>query len=92
MDSDKIKALNELYQYQEKIESILAEIEATLKIYFPNEYEIAYQHWIPQIITAINNKTKWLPRGQYSMDYTISRILDDLNNDNCIKGVNKYIN
>lgn len=91
MDSDKLKALNELYQSQEKIESILAEIESTLKIYFPNEYETAYQHWIPQIKTALSNKTKWLPRGQYSMDYTIDRILDSLNN-NCAKGVNKYIN
>lgn len=79
--------LNKLFNYREKIEDILVEIEAVLRVQFPQEYEIAYQHWIPQIKTALKDNLKWLPRGQYSMDYTLNRLTDV--NDG--KGVNKYI-
>lgn len=84
------EALNKLLQYREKIEDILVEIDAVLQVSFAKEYSIAYEHWMPQIKTALRDNTKWLPRGQYTMEYTIKRIMDEI--DSSIgKGVNKYI-
>lgn len=87
---NKQDALNNLYNYREKIEDALAEIEAIIQAYFPEEYNLCYQHWIPQIKTALRKNTKWLPRGEYSMDYTLNHILDKLVEDEN-KGVTKYI-
>lgn len=86
----KIEALNKLFQYRENIEDILAQIDALLQVEFPEEYDIAYQHWIPQIKTSLRDDTKWLPRGQYSMNYTLNHIVDKMTNDLGV-GVNKYI-
>ena len=89
--SDKlISKLSELEKYREQIEDSLAQIEAILQIYFQEEFSTAYQHWIPQIKTALKNNTKWLDRGQYSMQYTLDRIFDKIS-DNTNKGVSKYI-
>lgn len=82
--------LSQLIDRRNQIEAILAEIDSIVKINFPEEYSVAYQHWIPQIKTALRNDTKWLSRGDYSMDYTINRILDKLNSS-IDKGVTKYI-
>lgn len=84
------EALNKLYQYRENIESYLAEIDAILMVYFPDEYPISYQHWMPQIKTALRSNTKWLSRGEYSMDYILSKIEDKIV-DNNHQGVSKYI-
>lgn len=86
----KTEALSDLYTLREKIEDYLAEIESLLRIYFPDQYNISYQHWIPQIKTALRDNTKWLPRGQYSMDYTIGQLIDKIIEHND-KGVSKYI-
>ena len=77
--------LNKLLKYRDSILSSLNSIELIIKSYFPKEYSIAYQHWIPQIATALNIDDKWLPRGQFCMQNTIDRIID---NDAC-SGVNK---
>lgn len=82
--------LSKLIDYRTQIETILAEIDAVMQVDFPEEYSVAYQHWIPQIKTALRNDTKWLSRGEYSMDYTLNRIIDRLNS-NTEKGVTKYI-
>lgn len=82
--------LTKLIEYRTQIENILTEIDTVMKINFPEEYSVAYQHWIPQIKTALRNDTKWLPRGEYSMDYTLDRIIDKLNSS-VDKGVTKYI-
>lgn len=89
-DSQK-EALHKLLAYRETIEDIVSEIEAILQVYFPQEFEIAYQHWLPQILTSLRYNKKWLSRGEYSMEYTINRILDQINFDNNHKGVCKYI-
>jgi soluble cytochrome b562 len=62
-------------------------IETHLKNNHPKEHEIAYSHWIPQIITALCNDTKWLPRGEHSLQDSIDRI-----NDSYVgSGVKKFI-
>ena len=85
-----INALSELYSIREKIENNLAEIKAILSVNFPEEYAIASQHWMPQILTALKDDTRYLSRGEYSMDYTLRRIEDKLA-DGSFKGVSKYI-
>lgn len=90
MDKYKISKLSDLEKHRETIENHLSEIEAILQADFPEEFSVAYQHWIPQIKTALKHSTKWLDRGQYSMQYTLDRILDKIN-DKYNKGVSKYI-
>lgn len=89
-NEDQKKALENLLSYRKEIENSLSQIESILQVYFSDEFSIAYQHWLPQIKTALKDDTKWLPRGQYSMDYTINRIIDKLINDQN-NGVSKYI-
>jgi hypothetical protein len=85
----KEEALNDLLSYREKIEDILAEMEAILMAHFEKEYSLAHQHWLPQIKTSLRDNLKYLPRGDYSMDYTINHILDSIIDNH--KGVSKYI-
>jgi hypothetical protein len=61
-----------------------------LAVNFPEESSVAKQHWIAQIKTALKDNLKYLPRGEYSMDYTLNRIEDKLFNKSD-KGVSKYI-
>lgn len=81
---------NKLIDYRDQITDALFHIERILKVYFPEEFEVAYQHWIPQITTALYEHKKWLPRGQYTMQQTINRLLDK-NKESLNKGVSKYI-
>lgn len=79
-----------LSKYIENISKDIFSIGEILKEYFPEEYESAYQHWIPQIVTALYEHDKWLPRGQLTMRDTLDRIVDKAN-DSASKGVTKYI-
>lgn len=81
---------NKLIDYRDQITDSLFHIERILKTYFPDEFEIAYQHWIPQIITALYEDKRWLPRGERTMQQTIDRLVDKIRNDS-ISGVSKYI-
>lgn len=68
--------LDELISYRDQIVNNLYHIERILKQYFPEEFNIAYQHWIPQITTALYEEKKWLNRGEQTMQHTINRIVD----------------
>lgn len=81
---------NYLLNYRDDLVNSLFHIEHILQSYFPEEYEIAYQHWIPQIITAICEDKRWLPRGERTMQQTIDRLSDKIKNG-LDKGVSKYI-
>ena len=87
---EKIGSLSKLYDLREKIEHTLAEIESILQVYFPDEVAVATQHWSAQIKTALKDNLAYLPRGEYSMDYTLTRIQDKIIDHNN-KGVSKYI-
>jgi soluble cytochrome b562 len=82
--------LNRLIDHRDQITDALFHIERILKHYFPEEFEVAYQHWIPQIVTALYEDKKWLPRGEFTMQQTISRLLDKAQNSES-KGVSRYI-
>jgi hypothetical protein len=88
--SNQHKALSDLYFYREQIENNMAEIEAILAVNFPEEISVAKQHWIVQIKTALKDNLPYLPRGEYSMDYTLHRIEDKVFGE-YDKGVSKYI-
>ncbi len=81
--------LNSLIDYRDQITDSLFHIERILKVYFPEEFDVAYQHWIPQITTALYEDKRWLPRGEQTMQHTINRLLDKANNDKV--GVQKFI-
>lgn len=68
--------INRLITHRDQITSNLFYIEQIIKQYFPEEFEIAYQHWIPQISTALFHDKKWLPRGEQTLEDTIQRLID----------------
>lgn len=82
--------LNNLISHRDEISNSMFHIERILKIYFPEEYDMAYQHYIPQILTALYDDDRWLPRGQINMQKTISRIVDKIYQDST-SGVSKFI-
>lgn len=88
MNQEEKDQLNILMDYRDSISKTMFHIERILKTYFPEQYIDAYQHWIPQILTALDNDIKWLPRGQLSLQDTIDRIKD---NSDSIGGVSKFI-
>ena len=45
--------INNLIDYRDKMVHSLFHIERILKQYFPEEFNIAYQYYIPQITTAL---------------------------------------
>lgn len=88
MNQEQKDQLNSLMDYRDSISDSLFHIERILKTYFPEQYSDAYQHWIPQILTALDNSVKWLPRGQLTLQDTIDRIKDD---SDSVGGVSKFI-
>lgn len=80
--------INDLLFYREEISQSIQKIDTILQTYFPHQYTDAYQHWMPQILTALYNDLKWLPRGQVTMQDTIDRIKDTEHGD---AGVSKFI-
>lgn len=79
-DSKKQKAFESLLAHKHNIIDSVKYIEIILQENFPEHYDKAYQHWIPQILTSLDNYDKWLSRGNYNMRYTINNILDEINN------------
>lgn len=82
--------INNLLDHRDQIIKSLFHIERILKEYFPEEFDIAYQHYIPQITTALYEDKKWLSRGSQTMQQTLNRLLDKSKNASD-KGVSKYI-
>lgn len=68
--------LNKLYDLRDEIHINMIYIQSILKENFPEEYSTAYQHWIPQILTALDDHPKWLNRGVYTMQDTINKLKD----------------
>lgn len=90
LSSEQKLQLEKLIDYRNDIVDILANIQGILQQHFPEEFDSAYQHYIPQIITALYSDTRWLPRGAYSMQNTINNLQDKAQENN-YKGVSKFI-
>lgn len=78
LTKDQELQLKVLLTRRDSIVSNLYDIEHILKQYFPEEFEIAYQFWIPQITTALYEDKKWLSRGNSSMEQAINRLKEKL--------------
>lgn len=76
--------LNRLIDYRDQITDNLFHIERIIKVYFPEEFDIAYQHWIPQITTALYEDKRWLNRGTQTMQHTLNRLTDKNENDQSV--------
>lgn len=85
---DNQSHIEDLLDAREEISKSLQKITTVLQIHFPKHYIDAYQHWIPQILTALHNDVKWLPRGQTNFQDTIDRIKDS---EDSSGGVSKFI-
>ena len=88
MTESQSQALTRLLDLRDNISHNLIEIQDILHTNFTKEYEQAYQHWIPQVITALYNDTRWLPRGLLTCQDTIDHIKD---NGTVGTGVSKFI-
>lgn len=88
MNQEQKDQLNNLMDYRDSISNTILNIERILKTHFQEQYADAYQHWIPQILTALDSSVKWLPRGQLTLQDTIDRIKDD---SDSVGGVSKFI-
>jgi hypothetical protein len=82
---------NKLIDYRDEITNSMFHIERILKHYFPEEFEIAYQHYIPQIMTALYEDSKWLPRGNYNLQQTIDRLLEKMANNQDSSSIKRFI-
>lgn len=82
--------LNKLMDYRDQITNSVFHIERIMKVYFPEEFDLAYQHWIPQITTALYEDKRWLPRGEQTMQNTINRLLDKITETND-QNVSKFL-
>lgn len=75
-DQHKRHKFEQIIAYRNLIQDSVQKMLLILKDEFPDQYDIAYQHWVPQILTALDNNSQWLPRGEYSLQDTIKSILD----------------
>lgn len=82
--------INKIIDHRDQIVDALFHIERILKVYFPEEFEKAYQFYLPQITTALYEEKKWLSRGEYSLQDTISKLLELSKDSKEIKGVTKF--
>jgi hypothetical protein len=69
-----MRNLRRLKEIRDEIVKLVMEADLILRTDHPKEREKAYSFWIPQSITAMRSDPRWLDRGDYSMDKTISEI------------------
>lgn len=77
---------DEILSHLECIKNILQQTDGCEK-----EYYLANSHYIPQIITALQNHAKFLPRGVYNLQNTIDNLSDELSSNESNMGMKKYI-
>ncbi|NBU33533.1 hypothetical protein EBZ38_17300 [bacterium] len=91
LSQDQKHQLNKLMDYRDAISNSIFHIERILKYHFPEEFNLAYQHYIPQILTALYEDKKWLSRGGYSLQDTINKLMDQAKDDNSGTTTRKFI-
>jgi hypothetical protein len=83
--------INNLVDCRDDMVDSLYHIERILKTYFPEEFERAYQFYIPQITTALYENKKWLTRGEYSLQNTIDNLLERCKINESDRATKKYL-
>jgi len=91
LTNTQVFQLNKLKEKRDDILNSLLDIENTLKIYFPEEFDMAIQFYIPQISTALKENEKWLSRGSYSLQNTIDNITQKCKIDSSDQSVTRYL-
>lgn len=91
LTDDQKQQLNKLVDYKKDILDTINTIQDILKIHFPDEYSKAIQFYIPQIVTALEEREKWLSRGEYSLQDTIDRLSERCNSKEDTAAIYKYI-
>jgi hypothetical protein len=82
--------INKIVDQRDRIVDALFHIERILKVYFPEEFDLAYQFYLPQITTALYEEKKWLSRGEYSLQDTITKLLELSKDSKETRGVGKF--
>lgn len=82
--------INKIIDHRDRIVDALFHIERILKVYFPEEFDLAYQFYLPQITTALYEEKKWLSRGEYSLQDTINKLIELSKDSKQVKGVSKF--
>lgn len=86
--------VNKLIDHRDNIVNALFHIERILKTYFPEEFEMGIQFYIPQITTALYEHEKWLSRGEYSLQNTIDNLMErcknNLDTESSSNSISKY--
>ena len=83
--------INNLVDCRDDMVDSLYHIERILKTYFPEEFERAYQFYIPQSTTALYENKKWLTRGEYSLQNTIDNLLERCKINESDRATKKYL-
>lgn len=86
--------VEQLIDYRDQILQCVASISSILEQNkeCEKEYYLANSHYIPQIVTALLDHHKWLPRGEYTLKNTIDNLNDQIvSSEKKQKGVTKYI-
>lgn len=86
--------VEQLIDYRDQILRCVASISSILEQNkeCEKEYYLANSHYIPQIVTALLDHHKWLPRGEYTLKNTIDNLNDQIvSSEKKQKGVTKYI-
>ncbi len=68
------EVIDKLEDHRDAILAHMKGITDILRNSAPNQHTRAYSIWIPQIITALNRDTPWLPRGDYCMQDTLDSL------------------
>jgi hypothetical protein len=71
-----MKPEHQLLEKAEQIEELVWQMLEIIKENFPSQYDDAYQHWTPQILTALFDYPYWLKRGQFNLNDTLKNIGD----------------
>ena len=81
----------QLLEKAEQIEELVWQMLSIIKKNFPNQYDNAYQHWAPQILTALFDYPHWLKRGQFNLNDTLKNIGDLKSTNTESTSVHKFI-
>jgi len=86
--ANDLSVAKQIQSISKDIEDSLSRIDTLMRENYPDKREIFYQHILPQIITALHQQSRWLPRGRYSLEYLVQSIL---NEDTKSSGIKSYL-